>query len=147
MLLILAKREQFYRREAPSVLPIIVNSHQAFKSGRLTQEQLDTAFQAQQHTGHPLWRTVMNLGLLTPQEMTEIIKALGPPVQGRPTSDAMAESPQPGQAVVPQSSRDAVRRVIEVDDTATTVVHLSTSHPDAARCPSCAQLSSRPKAR
>src|SRR5262249_17134928 len=49
------------------------------KSGRLTQEQLDTALQAQQHTGHPLWRTVINLGLLTPQEMTEIIKAQGPP--------------------------------------------------------------------
>ena len=74
------------------------------KSGRLTQEQLDTALQAQQHTGHPLWRTVINLGLLTPQEMTEIIKAQGPPVQGRPTSGAMAESPEPGQAVVPQSS-------------------------------------------
>jgi hypothetical protein len=36
------------------------------KSGRLTQEQCDTALQAQQHTGHPLWRTVVNLGLLTP---------------------------------------------------------------------------------
>ena len=92
-----------------------------FKSGLLTQEQLDTALQAQQHTGHPLWRTVINLELLTPQEMTEIIKAQGPPVQGRRTNGAMAESPEPGQAVVPQSSRDAVRRVIEVDDTATAV--------------------------
>ena len=91
------------------------------QSGRLTQEQLDTALQAQQHTGHPLWRTVINLGLLTPQEMTEIIKAQGPPVQGRPTNGAMAESPEPGQAVVPQSSRDVARRVIEVDDTATAV--------------------------
>jgi type II secretory ATPase GspE/PulE/Tfp pilus assembly ATPase PilB-like protein len=91
------------------------------KSGRLTQEQLDTALQAQQHTGHPLWRTVINIGLLTPQEMTEIIKAQGPPVQGRPTKGAMEESPEPGQAVVPQSSRDVVRRVIEVDDTATAV--------------------------
>jgi type II secretory ATPase GspE/PulE/Tfp pilus assembly ATPase PilB-like protein len=53
--------------------------------------------------------------------MTEIIKAQGPPVQGRPTSGAMAESPEPGQAVVPQSSRDVARRVIEVDDTATAV--------------------------
>ena len=91
------------------------------KSGCLTQEQLDTALQAQQHTGHPLWRTVINLGLLTPQEMTEIIKTQGPPVQGRPTQGAMAESPEPGQAVIPQSYRDAVRRVIEVDDTATAV--------------------------
>jgi type II secretory ATPase GspE/PulE/Tfp pilus assembly ATPase PilB-like protein len=96
------------------------------KSGRLTQEQLDTALQAQQHTGHPLWRTVMNLGLLTPQEMAEIIKAQGPSVQGRPTNEAMAESPEPGQAVVPQSSRDAVRRVIEVDDTATAVQIVNT---------------------
>ena len=91
------------------------------KSGRLTQEQLETALQAQQHTGHPLWRTVINLGLLTPQEMTEIIKAQGPPVQGRPTNGAVAESPEPGQAAIPQSYRDAVRRVIEVDDTATAV--------------------------
>src|SRR5262249_5920310 len=81
------------------------------KSGRLTQEQLDTALQAQQHTGHPLWRTVINLGLLTPQEMTEIIKAQGPPVQGQPTNGAMTESPEPGQSVVPQSSRDAMQRV------------------------------------
>src|SRR5262249_11421906 len=36
---------------------------------------------------------------------------------------------------------------VEIDDTATTVVHLGTSHPDAARCPSCAQLSSQPKQR
>ena len=68
------------------------------ESGRLTQEQRDTALQAQQHTGHPLWRTVINLGLLTPQEMTEIIKTQGPPVQGQPTNGAMAESPEPGQA-------------------------------------------------
>src|SRR4029453_12381297 len=91
------------------------------KSGRLTQEQLDTALQTQQHTGHPLWRTVINLGLLTPQKMTEIIKAQGPPVQGRPTNGAVAESPEPGQAAIPQSYRDAVRRVIEVDDTTTAV--------------------------
>jgi hypothetical protein len=96
------------------------------KSGRLTQEQFDTAIQAQQHTGHPLWRTVINLGLLTPQEMTEIIKAQGPPVQGRLTNGAMAESPEPGQAVVPQSSREVARRVIEVDDTATAVQIVNT---------------------
>ena len=33
----------------------------------------------------------------------------------------MAESPEPGQVVVPQSYRNAARRVIEVDDTATAV--------------------------
>ena len=74
------------------------------ESGRLTHEQRDTALQAQQHTGHPLWRTVINLGLLTPQEIIEIIKTQGPPVQGQPTNGAMSESPEPGQAVVPQSS-------------------------------------------
>ena len=91
------------------------------ESGRLTQEQRETALQAQQHTGHPLWRTVINLGLLTPQEITEIIKTQGPPVQGQPTNGAMPESPEPGQALVPQSHRDMVRRVIEVDETATAV--------------------------
>lgn len=91
------------------------------ESGRLTQEQRDTALQAQQHTGHPLWRTVINLGLLTPQEITEIIKAQGPPVQGQPTNGAIPESPEPGQALVHQSHRDMVRRVIEVDETATAV--------------------------
>jgi hypothetical protein len=30
LLLILGKIEQFYRPEAPSVLPVVVNSHQAF---------------------------------------------------------------------------------------------------------------------
>jgi type II secretory ATPase GspE/PulE/Tfp pilus assembly ATPase PilB-like protein len=90
-------------------------------SGRLTQEQLDTALQAQQHTGHPLWRTVINIGLLTPQEMTEVIKTQGPLVHGQPTNGTMAESPEPGRTVVPQASRDAAQRVIEVDDTATAV--------------------------
>src|SRR5262245_23127666 len=91
------------------------------ESGRLTQEQRDTALQAQQHTGHPLWRTVINLGLLTPQEITEIIKTQGPPVQGQPTNGAKPESPEPGQALVHQSHRDMVRGVIEVDETATAV--------------------------
>src|SRR5262249_25758653 len=40
------------------------------QSGRLTPEQLATAVREQQVTGHPLWRTVINLELLTPQEMT-----------------------------------------------------------------------------
>ena len=70
------------------------------KSGRLTQEQLDTALQAQQHTGHPLWRTVINLGLLTPQEMTEIIKAQGPPVQGRPAASTTRMKPSFSQSLI-----------------------------------------------
>lgn len=38
-----------------------------------------------------------------------------------------------------------VAQRVEVDDSGAAVVHLSTSDVDAARCPSCAQLSSRPK--
>jgi general secretion pathway protein E len=96
------------------------------QGGRLTHEQLDTALQAQQHTGHPLWRTVINLGLLTPQEMTEIIKTQGPLGQAQPTNGETAESPEPGRALVPQSHREVVRRIIEVDETATAVQIVNT---------------------
>ena len=36
---------------------------------------------------------------------------------------------------------------VEVDDNGTTVVHLSTLDADAARCPSCQQVSTQPKQR
>jgi hypothetical protein len=74
------------------------------RSGRLTQEQLDTALQARQHTGHPLWRTLLNLGLLTPQEMIEIVKTQGPPGQAQPLHDESIESPEPGRDLVLQRS-------------------------------------------
>ncbi|MBI3328429.1 MAG: Flp pilus assembly complex ATPase component TadA, partial [Nitrospinae bacterium] len=45
--------------------------------GRVTQEQLDIALKEQEHTGHPLWRTLINLELLTPQDMMEILKSQG----------------------------------------------------------------------
>jgi type IV pilus assembly protein PilB len=44
--------------------------------GRLTQAQLDTAYTEQQHTGHPLWRTLINLQMLTPQDMMVILQSL-----------------------------------------------------------------------
>lgn len=44
--------------------------------GRLTQEQLDAALVEQQHTGHPLWRTLINLQFLTPQDMMDVLRAL-----------------------------------------------------------------------
>lgn len=77
------------------------------QSGRLTSEQLDAAMQEQQTTGHPLWRTVINLGWLTPQEMTEIIKAHG--------------APEADQARLPQPRRERQQRVIVVDENATAV--------------------------
>jgi type II secretory ATPase GspE/PulE/Tfp pilus assembly ATPase PilB-like protein len=91
------------------------------QSGRLTSEQLDTAGQAQQATGHPLWRTVINLGLLTPQDMTEIIKTQGPAVQAQRAVGETAQSPESGQALVLQPTRELARRVITVDENATAV--------------------------
>jgi type II secretory ATPase GspE/PulE/Tfp pilus assembly ATPase PilB-like protein len=95
-------------------------------SGRLTREQSTAALEAQQNTGHPLWRTILNLGLLTAQEMTEIVKMLGmatPPFQ---TNGEAATSVEPGTALVPQASREIVRRIIEVDETATAVQIVTT---------------------
>ena len=96
------------------------------QSGRLTHEQLDTALQARQHTGHPLWRTVLNLGLLTPQEMTEIIKTQGPLGPALSSNGAMVESPEPGRAVALQTHREVERRVIKVEETATAVQTVNT---------------------
>ena len=103
------------------------------QSGRLTQEQLDAALQARQHTGHPLWRTMLNLGLLTPQEMTEIIKTQGPPGQAQPTTTngALVGSPEPGRALVLQAHHEVARRVIEVEETATAVQIVNTIFEEA----------------
>ena len=111
--------------EEPAVDEYRIHDHQLrtvlLQSGRLTQEQLDTAVQEQETTGHPLWRTVINLGLLTPQEMTEIIKTQGPLVQAQLTVGEAGQSPEPGQALVPQPHREVERRVITVDESATAV--------------------------
>src|SRR5215831_319544 len=91
------------------------------QSGRLTPEQLATAVREQQVTGHPLWRTVINLELLTPQEMTAIIKTHDPLVQAQVISSEARTTQNPEQTLVPQPRRDMARRVIEVDETATAV--------------------------
>jgi type II secretory ATPase GspE/PulE/Tfp pilus assembly ATPase PilB-like protein len=54
--------------------------------GRLTREQLDGALVEQQHTGHPLWRTLINLQLLTPQDMMEVLLALATESEGSTAS-------------------------------------------------------------
>jgi type II secretory ATPase GspE/PulE/Tfp pilus assembly ATPase PilB-like protein len=64
---------------------------------------------------------VINLALLTPQEMSEIIKIQGPLGQAQPSAGAVAPSPEPGAALVPQPTREMARRVIEVDESATAV--------------------------
>ncbi len=79
------------------------------QSGRLTQEQLDAALQARQHTGHPLWRTMLNLGLLTPQEMTEIIKTQGPPGQAQPTTTNGAEETATAVQIVNTIFEEAIQ--------------------------------------
>jgi len=111
--------------DEPAVDEYHINDQQLhadlLQSGRLTQEQLDAAFQEQQTTGHPLWRTVINLGLLTPQEMTEIIPIQGPAVQAQRAVGEAGQSPEPGQALVSQSRREVERRLIEVDESATAV--------------------------
>ena len=91
------------------------------QSGRLTPAQLDTAVREQQVTGHPLWRTVINLELLTPQEMVAIITTQGPLVQAQVLAGTAGTTQEPGQALVPQPRRDVARRIIEVDETATAV--------------------------
>jgi len=96
------------------------------QSGRLTPEQLDTAVREQQVTGHPLWRTVINLELLTPQEMLEIIKTQDALIPAQVISGTAAMAPEPGQALVPQPRRAATRHVIEVDESATTVQIVNT---------------------
>jgi len=96
------------------------------QSGRLTPEQLDTAVREQQVTGHPLWRTVINLELLTPQETLEIIKTQDALIPAQVISGAAATAPEPGQALVPQPRRAATRHVIEVDESATTVQIVNT---------------------
>ncbi|MGE3541796.1 MAG: GspE/PulE family protein [Candidatus Tectimicrobiota bacterium] len=89
------------------------------QEGRLYQAQLTQAMQAQQETGHPLWRTVINLGFLTPQDMSDIIKAQG-------HLEPQANSPEPGQALVPQTRRAVSRPVLAVDEAATAVQIVNT---------------------
>lgn len=63
--------------------------------GHVTLQQLTTAFGEQQHTGHPLWRTLINLRLLTPQEMLEVIQTAGKIVTPQQTVPVAADHPPP----------------------------------------------------
>ena len=63
--------------------------------GYLTTEQLTTAFGEQQHTGHPLWRTLINLRLLTPQQMLEVIQAAGRIAPTQETESVAADDSPP----------------------------------------------------
>src|SRR5262249_19513069 len=80
--------------DAPTVDEYYIHDQQLhavlLQSGRLTPAQLDTAVREQQVTGHPLWRTVINLELLTPQEMTALIKTQGSPDQAQLLASATA---------------------------------------------------------
>lgn len=96
------------------------------QSGRLTLTQLETARQAQQHTGHPLWRTLINLGMLMPQEITELLQRpelLAPILSPK---DEPAVGDDVSQALVPQAPREVTRRVIEIDEAATAVQIVTT---------------------
>jgi type II secretory ATPase GspE/PulE/Tfp pilus assembly ATPase PilB-like protein len=83
--------------------------------GRLTREQLDAALEEQQHTGHPLWRTLINLQLLTPQDMMEVIQALA----------VASETPDAPAASRPRK-REHEWHALHVDDTTTAVELVNT---------------------
>src|SRR5262249_30973483 len=116
--------------DAPTVDEYYIHDQQLhavlLRSGRLTPAQLDTAVREQQVTGHPLWRTVINLELLTRQEMTPLIKPHGAPAQEQAPASPPATAEAPGQALVPQPRRDLARHVIEVDETTTAVQIVNT---------------------
>ena len=101
------------------------------QSGRLTLAQLDTAVREQQVTGHPLWRTVINLELLTPQEMTALIKTQGAPGQAQILSSATGTAQEPEQALESQPRRDVAQHLIEADETATAVQMVNTIFAEA----------------
>jgi type II secretory ATPase GspE/PulE/Tfp pilus assembly ATPase PilB-like protein len=58
--------------------------------GRLPREQLDVALRDQQHTGHPLWRSLINLQLLSPQDMMDVLRTLG---TAAPESEVLEGTP------------------------------------------------------
>jgi type II secretory ATPase GspE/PulE/Tfp pilus assembly ATPase PilB-like protein len=97
--------------------PIDDQQLQAFllTRGRLTQAQLDTACAEQQHTGHPLWRTLINLQMLTPQDMMVILQAL---------TITVAETSPAGSA--PLRGREREWHTLRVDNTTTAVQLVNT---------------------
>ena len=87
--------------------------------GRLTQAQLDTAHTEQQHTGHPLWRTLINLQMLTPQDMMVILQSL--------TTTATDTAPEG------TSRREREWQTLHVDNTTTAVQLVNTIFAGAIR--------------
>lgn len=90
----------------------------------LSPTQLQMALHDQQRTGHPLWRTLLNLGLLLPQDITFLMTANGatlPRVLG-----------QDNKALVPRY-REAEWQTINVDETATAVQLVNTILEGAVR--------------
>lgn len=65
--------------------------------GRLPREQLDAALREQRHTGHPLWRTLINAQLLSPQDMMDILRTIG---------TVAPESEAPGEALPKRRERE-----------------------------------------
>jgi type II secretory ATPase GspE/PulE/Tfp pilus assembly ATPase PilB-like protein len=83
--------------------------------GRLTQAQLDTAHAEQEHTGHPLWRTLINLQMLTPQDMMVVLQSL--------TASGAEESSLPTPSL---RKRERDWHTLRVDDTTTAVQLVNT---------------------
>lgn len=104
--------------------------------GRLTPQQLDAAVQAQQSTGHPLWRTIINMNLLTPQEMTDMLTLYGAASASLQTPSVVSPTADSGQtetALVSQEQRDRDRRHVVVDETATAVQMVNAIFEGAVR--------------
>lgn len=89
----------------------------------LSPTQLQMALHDQQRTGHPLWRTILNLGLLLPQDIAFLMAANGalPRLLG-----------QDNNALVPHY-REAEWQTIIVDETATAVQLVNTILEGAVR--------------
>ncbi len=93
----LTEQEAFARETAgvPSAFDEYSTTDQQLQAfllerGTLTQAHIDQALEEQRLTGHPLWRTLINLQLLAPQDMLEIIQSLG---RVTPGDDAGPEEP------------------------------------------------------
>ncbi len=69
-------------------------------SGRLAPEQLREALAEQQRTGHPLWRTLINLGLLAPQDIVEVMQV--PEPRGRVQDPLLVEALRATQRLAPE---------------------------------------------
>ncbi len=109
----LTEQEAFARETAgvPSAFDEYSTTDQQLQAfllerGTLTQAHIDQALEEQRLTGHPLWRTLINLQLLAPQDMREIIQSLG-----RVTPGDDAEPEEPGQERASNGKQTDLQRV------------------------------------